>query len=292
MEINVGAKTKLFCLIGSPVGHSGSPDIYNFAFKKHGIDSVYMAFDVTEEKVPDAINAMRTFGVRGANVTMPDKRASALCMDKLSPAAQIIGAVNTIVNNDGVFEGHITDGIGFVDNLRDHGVETKGANVVLVGAGGAGTAIYVQAVIEGAKSVRVYNSSSANLERAKDTIKKVIEMYPGADIKAVPLEDRESFLSDIKNADILINATPVGMHPNADKSIIADDELIAFHEGLAVADCVYNPVETKLLKQAKDKGLKAVDGTGMLLWQAVAAYKLYTGLDFPVEEYKAMKAKM
>ncbi len=289
MEINIGAKTKLFCLIGSPVGHSGSPDIYNFAFKKHGIDASYMAFDVTEDKVPAAINAMKTFGVKGANVTMPDKRAAALCMDILSPAAKIIGAVNTIVNKDGILEGHITDGIGFVDNLRDHGVETKGANVVLVGAGGAGTAIYVQAVIEGAKSVRVYNSSSPNLEKAKDTIKKVLEMYPKADIKAVSLEDRESLTADIKNADILINATPVGMKPNDDKSVIADDELSAFHAGLAVADCVYNPVETKLLKQAKAKGLKAVDGTGMLLWQAVAAYKLYTGLDFPVEDYKKLK---
>ena len=125
MEQRIKGTTGLLALIGSPVGHSGSPDMYNFCFRYHNLDYSYMAFDIKEDQVPAALDAMRLFKMRGCNVTMPCKTAAAQNMDELSPAARIIGAVNTIVNENGKLIGHMTDGIGFVENLRDHGVDSK-----------------------------------------------------------------------------------------------------------------------------------------------------------------------
>ena len=125
MEQRIKGTTGLLALIGSPVGHSGSPDMYNFCFRYHNLDYSYMAFDIKEDQVPAALDAMRLFKMRGCNVTMPCKTAAAQNMDELSPAARIIGAVNTIVNENGKLIGHMTDGIGFVENLRDHGVELQ-----------------------------------------------------------------------------------------------------------------------------------------------------------------------
>ena len=152
MEQRIKGTTGLLALIGSPVGHSGSPDMYNFCFRYHNLDYSYMAFDIKEDQVPAALDAMRLFKMRGCNVTMPCKTAAAQNMDELSPAARIIGAVNTIVNENGKLIGHMTDGIGFVENLRDHGVDVKGKKLVILGAGGAATAIQVQCALDGATS--------------------------------------------------------------------------------------------------------------------------------------------
>ena len=132
MEKRISGHTGLLALIGSPVGHSGSPAMYNYSFEKLGLDYVYVAFDVKEDKVKDAVEAMKTFNMRGCNVTMPDKVEAAKYMDELSPAAQIIGAINTIVNDNGKLTGHITDGEGFVHNLRDHGIEIKGKKITVL----------------------------------------------------------------------------------------------------------------------------------------------------------------
>ena len=137
MEKRISGHTGLLALIGSPVGHSGSPAMYNYSFEKLGLDYAYVAFDIKEDKVKDAIAAMKTFNMRGCNVTMPDKVEAAKYMDELSPAAQIIGAINTIVNDNGKLTGHITDGEGFVHNLKDHGIDIKGKKITVAGGGGA-----------------------------------------------------------------------------------------------------------------------------------------------------------
>ena len=137
MEQRIKGTTGLLALIGSPVGHSGSPAMYNFSFQYHNLDYAYMAFDIKEDQVPAALDAMRLFKMRGCNVTMPCKNKVAQCVDELSPAAKIIGAVNTIVNEDGKLVGHITDGIGFVRNLKEQGVGIEGKKIVLLGTGGA-----------------------------------------------------------------------------------------------------------------------------------------------------------
>ena len=150
MEKRISGHTGLMGLFGTPVGHSGSPAMYNFSFQHDGLDYAYMAFDVTEEEMPKAFEAIRLFKMRGGNFTMPCKNIAAELVDKLSPAAEIIGACNVFVNDDGVITGHITDGVGFVKNLELNGVPVKDKKVVVLGAGGAATAIQVQLALDGA----------------------------------------------------------------------------------------------------------------------------------------------
>lgn len=284
MEQRIKGTTGLMMLIGSPVGHSGSPDMYNFSFRYHKQDYAYMAFDIKEDQVGAALDAMRLFKMRGANVTMPCKNEAARLVDELSPAARIIGAVNTIVNEDGKLVGHITDGTGFVQNLREHGVEVKDKKMVVLGAGGAATAIQVQCALDGAASISVFNPNDPFLERARQTAEKLKKEAPECKVQVFCLDDENRLREEIAQADILVNGTLAGMKPHEDTTLITDKSM--FRPELVVADVVYNPEETRLLREAKEAGCKTIGGKEMLLWQGAAAYKLYTGLDMPVEEYR------
>ena len=284
MEKRITGHTKLLALIGSPVGHSGSPAMYNYSFEKLGLDMAYVALDIKENEVKQAIDAMRLFQMPGGNVTMPDKVEAAKYMDELSEAAKIIGAINTIVNKDGKLVGHITDGQGFVDNLRDHGVEVKGKKIAVAGGGGAATAIQVQCALDGAREITIFKKKDAFFERTLATAEKIKAAVPGIVVNVYDIDDVAKMTEEILSSDIFANATIVGMKPMDDLSVVKD--LSAFHKDLVVCDAVYNPEETKLLKEAKEAGCKCVGGKGMLLWQGVAAFKLFTGLDMPVEEVK------
>lgn len=284
MESRVTGHTGLMALIGSPVEHSGSPAMYNYSFEKLGLDYVYVALDVKEHEVGDAIAAMRLFQMKGGNVTMPDKTAAAKYMDELSPAAKIIGAINTIVNDDGRLVGHITDGEGFVNNLRDYGIDVRGKKITVAGGGGAATAIQVQCALDGAKEISIFNKKDAFFERTLQTADKIRKAVVGVVVNVFDLDDVAKMTEEIRSSDIFANATIVGMKPMDGESVVKD--LSAFHEGLVVADAVYNPQETLLLRQAKEAGCVCVPGKGMLLWQGVAAFKLFTGQDMPVQEVK------
>ena len=286
MEQRIKGTTGLMALIGSPVGHSGSPAMYNFSFRYHNLDYAYMAFDIKEDQVPAALDAIRLFKMRGANVTMPCKNEVAKHMDELSPAARIIGAVNTIVNEDGKLVGHITDGIGFVRNLKEHGVDVKGKKMVVLGAGGAATAIQVQCALDGAREISIFNIKDAFFERTLQTAEKIRKAVPECVVNVYDIADTAKMTEEIQSSDIFANATIVGMKPMDDQSVVKD--LSAFRPGLVVADAVYNPEETKLLREAKEAGCTCVGGKGMLLWQGVAAFKLYTGQDMPVEDVKKL----
>ena len=286
MEQRIKGTTGLMALIGSPVGHSGSPAMYNFSFRYHNLDYAYMAFDIKEDQVPAALDAIRLFKMRGANVTMPCKNEVAKHMDELSPAARIIGAVNTIVNEDGKLVGHITDGIGFVRNLKEHGVDVKGKKMVVLGAGGAATAIQVQCALDGAREISIFNIKDAFFERTLQTAEKIRKAVPECVVNVYDIADTAKMTEEIQSSDIFANATIVGMKPMDDQSVVKD--LSAFRPGLVVADAVYNPEETKLLREAKEAGCTCIGGKGMLLWQGVAAFKLYTGQDMPVEDVKKL----
>ena len=289
MEQRIKGTTGLMALIGSPVGHSGSPAMYNFSFRYHNLDYAYMAFDIKEDQVPAALDAIRLFKMRGANVTMPCKNEVAKHMDELSPAARIIGAVNTIVNEDGKLVGHITDGIGFVRNLKEHGVDVKGKKMVVLGAGGAATAIQVQCALDGAESIAIFNPKDPFFARAESTAEKLSKETPDCKVSVFDLEDEAKLKEEVANADILVNATLAGMKPHDDITLV---DKSMFHKDLVVADCVYNPAETKMVKEAKEAGVKlAVGGKGMLLWQGAASYKLYTGLEMPTDEYQKFQAE-
>lgn len=286
MEKRITGHTQLLALIGSPVGHSGSPAMYNFSFEKLGLDYAYVAFDVKEDGVKEALDAMRLFNMRGMNVTMPDKVEAARYMDELSPAAQIIGAVNTIVNENGKLIGYMTDGEGFVNNLKDHGVSIVGKKMVVAGGGGAATAIQVQSALDGAKEIVIFNKKDSFFERTLVTAEKIKAAVPACDVRVYDIEDASRWETEMKDADILVNATIVGMKPMEDQSIIKDLSLL--RPDLVVADIVYNPEETKLLKDAKAAGCTCVGGKGMLVWQGASAFQLYTGKEMPVEGVKEL----
>lgn len=286
MEKRISGHTGVLALIGSPVGHSGSPAMYNYSFEKLGLDYVYVAYDVKEEGVKDALNAMRLFNMRGMNVTMPDKTEAAKWVDELSPAAQIIGAINTIVNEDGKLIGYITDGEGFVRNLEDHGVSIKDKKLVVAGGGGAATAIQVQCALDGAKEITIFNKKDAFFERTLATAEKIKAAVSECKVCVYDIDDAEIFAKEMNEADIFVNATIVGMKPMEDQSIVKDVSLL--RPELVVADIVYNPEETKLLKDAKTAGCTCVGGKGMLVWQGASAFKLYTGQEMPVEGVKEL----
>ena len=286
MEKRISGYTRLLALIGSPVGHSGSPAMYNYSFEKLGLDYAYVAFDVKEDGVKGALDAMRLFNMRGMNVTMPDKVEAARYMDELSPAAQIIGAVNTIVNEDGKLIGHMTDGEGFVNNLKDHGVSIVGKKMVVAGGGGAATAIQVQCALDGAKEITIFNKRDSFFERTLATAEKIKAAVPECIVNVYDIDDAERMAKEMQSADIFVNATIVGMKPMEDQSIIKDLSLL--RPELVVADIVYNPEETKLLKDAKAAGCTCVGGKGMLVWQGASAFRLYTGMEMPVEEVKEL----
>lgn len=284
MERRISGHTGLLALIGSPVGHSGSPAMYNYSFERLGLDYAYVAFDIKIEEVKDAIAAMKTFRMRGCNVTMPCKTEAVKYMDELSPAARIIGAVNTIVNDDGKLTGYITDGEGFVNNLKDHGIDVRGKKITVAGGGGAATAIQVQCALDGAREISIFNIKDAFFERTLETAEKIRKEVPECVVNVYDIADVTKMTEEIQASDIFANATIVGMKPMENESVVKDLE--AFRPGLVVADAVYNPEETRLLREAKEAGCTCIGGKGMLLWQGVAAFKLYTGQDMPVDEVK------
>lgn len=285
MEHRISGTTTLLGLIGSPVGHSGSPAMHNYSFERLGIDYAYMAFDIKEHQVQEFLDAARLLKMRGFNVTMPCKMEVARLVDELSPAARIMQASNTVVNEKGKLIGHNTDGVGFVKNLADHGVEVKDKIITLMGGGGAGTAIFVQLALDGAKEVRVFNRKGNNFTKLENIAEKIKEYAPGCILKVWDLSDEQQLYASIKESDILVNATNVGMKPREDESLIKD--MSVYHENLVVAEIIYNPKETKMMKDAAAAGVKVVvSGKGMLLWQGEEAFRIYTGQQMPVEEVK------
>jgi len=284
MEARITGKTRAYALIGSPVGHSGSPAMYNYSFAAKGIDSVYVAYDVNVEGTKAALDAMRLFNMGGMNVTMPCKVEAAKYMDELSDAARIMGAVNTIVNVDGKLVGYNTDGVGFVGNLKDHGIEVKGKKMTICGGGGAATAVQVQCALDGAREITIFNKKDDFFQRTLDTAEKLRKECPGLVVNVYDIDDTAKMKEEMLSSDIFVNGTVVGMKPMDDLSVVKD--LSGFHKDLVVCDVVYNPIETKLLKEAAAAGCKTVGGKGMLLWQGAYAFKLYTGEEMPVDEVK------
>ena len=285
MAERITGHTELIGLMAYPIRHSSSPAMHNEAFAYLGLDYAYLAFEVDNSTLEDAVKGIRALKMVGSNVSMPNKTVVGQYLDKLSPAAELCGAVNTIVNENGVLTGHITDGIGFVRNLKEHGVDVKGKKMVVLGAGGAATAIQVQCALDGAESISIFNPKDPFFARAESTAEKLSKETPDCKVSVFDLEDEAKLKEEVANADILVNATLAGMKPHEELTLIKDKSM--FRPDLVVADVVYNPAETRMVKEAKEAGCKlAIGGKGMLLWQGAAAYKLYTGLEMPTAEYQ------
>ncbi|MGT2808748.1 shikimate dehydrogenase [Streptococcus iniae] len=288
MSERLSGHTLLIALIATPIRHSLSPKMHNEAFAKLGLDYAYLAFEVGNEQLADAVQGIRALGIRGSNVSMPNKQTIIPLLDEISPAAEMVGAVNTVVNKDGKghLVGHITDGIGAVRALEAEGVRVKEEVITIAGAGGAGMAIAVQVALEGAKEVRIFNQKDAFFDKAKQTIAKINqETQCLATIH--DLDDQTAFKQSIAESSIYIDATGVGMKPLEDQSLITDPDVI--REDLVVFDVVYSPAQTRLLKFAKEHGAKkAINGLGMMLYQGAEAFKLFTGEEMPVDAIKEL----
>lgn len=269
---------KIYGIIGDPVAHSLSPVMHNAAFEKLGMDAVYLAFRVSKGELGDAIRGAKSLGISGLNVTIPLKEKALFFVDA-EPIAKKIGAINTIDFSSGTPVGYNTDGIGSLRVLKEIVGEINGKNVLILGAGGAAKAISFYLDGGGAK-ITIAN-------RTKKRAAHLTSKLSNADFigLGVELEKR------IEASDILINATSVGMHPNEDATLVSADMM---HPDLVVFDIVYNPMETKLLREAKRAEVKKrVDGVKMLVYQGAASFKIWTKKEPPIETMeKAVRAAL
>lgn len=283
MEHRITGHTRLTGVLGSPVKHSISPMMHNEAFQRLGLDYAYLAFDVGTEKLKTAVEGLKALNVRGFNLTMPDKNLMCSLCDKLSPAAEIIGAVNTVVNEDGILTGHTTDGTGYMMAVKDAGFDIIGKKMTLLGAGGAGTSILVQAALDGVSEITVFNRRTPFFERAEQIIGKLRERT-SCKIRLYDYEDISVLRREIGESAILVNATSVGMAPNTEACILQEDSML--RPELIVSDVIYNPKETKLLRMAREVGCLTFNGMYMLLYQGAEAFRIWTGQEMPVEQIK------
>ena len=283
MAERITGHTELIGLMAYPIRHSSSPAMQNEAFAKMGFDYAYLAFEVDNDNLEDAIRSIRALKMRGSNVSMPNKTVVHKYLDHLSPAAELTGAVNTIVNDDGVLTGHITDGTGFMAALRDNAIDVIGKKMTIVGAGGAATAIEIQAALDGVAEISVFNRKDEFWERAQRNV-DVINEKTDCKAELFDLDDLEILKAEIADSCLFVNATGMGMKPLEGKTYIPDASYL--RPDLIVADVVYSPAETALLKMAKQVGCKCMNGFGMMLFQGSAAFELWTGKPMPIEYMK------
>jgi shikimate dehydrogenase len=273
----INGKTRVCAIIGDPVEHSLSPVMHNAAFKKLGLNLVYVAFKVTKNGLKDAISGARSLGLRGLNVTMPHKKAVMTYLDETDSTAEAIGAVNTILNNQGKLVGYNTDGKGAMIALQENGISIDEKKMLLLGAGGAAKAIAFQAAQEVDELVILNRTSEKAEQLAELLCKKFGKKVKGRKLSTEVLKE------ELKTTDILVNATSVGMHPNVNVSPVPSDLL---HSNLCAMDIIYNPLETKLVKDAKAVGAKVVLGLEMLLYQGAVAFEIWTNCPAPVDVMK------
>lgn len=283
MAERITGHTELIGLMAYPIRHSSSPAMQNEAFAKLGLDYAYLAFEVDNDSLEDAITGLRALKMRGSNVSMPNKTVVHKYLDKLSPAAEMCGAVNTIVNDNGVLTGHITDGIGYMSALKDNHIDIIGKKMTIVGAGGAATAIEIQAALDGVAEMSIFNVKDKFWSNAEDTVRKINEK---TNCKAAlyDLADLDKLKEEIADSYLFANATGMGMKPLEGKTYIPDKSF--FRPDLIVTDVVYFPRETAMLKMAKEVGCKTMNGLGMMLFQGSAAFELWTGQPMPIEHMK------
>lgn len=264
-------------LIGHPVGHSMSPAMHNAAFKELGLDYRYEAVSVEPERLTDFLNGvLRRPTVRGANVTIPHKISVMRAIDVVDEAAAMIGAVNTVVNDGGVLKGYNTDGAGALRALEGSIGELRGRRVLLLGAGGAARAVaYV--IAREAEALTILNRTPRRAVELAEALREKVEHR--VDISAAAF-DETHLRRELERADILINATPMGMHPDVGETPVPRHLL---HGRLLVFDLVYNPPRTRLLREAEDAGAETLSGVEMLVYQGAEAFLLWTGKRAPVD---------
>jgi len=271
---NIGSRTGVIGVLGHPVGHSLSPRMHNAALQAQGIDMVYLAFDVPPERLREAILGLRALGLRGVNVTVPHKEAIVGLLDHVEDGAVRIGSVNTVVNDDGRLVGYNTDKSGFLAALRGLRLDgARGLTCFVAGAGGAARAVVAALIEDGAREIYIYNRTP---ERA---ISLCSQAASWGSARCLAVSEHEVF-GAARQADLIVNATSVGLTPSVKESAVPVDIL---HSRQMVMDLVYGLGPTTLVREAKARGATAIDGKEMLVMQAAGSYELWTGRRAPVD---------
>ena len=273
-DMHIDGSTKIYGLIGYPVKHTFSPMMHNAAFKSLGINAAYMAFEVKPKDLKTAISCVRSTGICGLNVTIPHKENVLDHLDEVDKEASLIKAVNTIVIKNGRLRGFNTDGRGFVASIKKaFGVSPKGKDFFIIGAGGASRAISFSLALGGARRIVLVD------EIKNKAIKLASSLTKNTSCEAIALKkDKKAMGELILNSDVLVNATPCGMKPSDPRLI----EPSFFRKGLFVCDIIYNPRVTRFLSEAKKRGARTLNGTGMLLNQGAISFELWTGRKAPL----------
>ncbi|MEE9366227.1 MAG: shikimate dehydrogenase [Dehalococcoidales bacterium] len=279
---SITGKTRVCGIIGDPIEHSMSPVMHNAAFEALGLGYAYLPFRVRREELPEAIAGIRALNLVGLNVTLPHKVDVIPLLDKLDPLAERVKAVNTIVNENGVLAGYNTDAPGFLQTLLAKGIEPEGKKIVILGAGGAAKGISFILAGAGAKLVIL----NRTLPKAEELASQIAQFYHKK-LEAMALSD-ENLSKALDGADVLVNTTSVGMVPGVDQTPVPAKLL---KSDMTVFDIVYNPLETRLLREAKAAGARTIDGLDMLVWQGVLAFEKFTGQKAPFEIMKQAAAK-
>jgi len=278
MSININGKSRPLGLLGYPVKHTASPAMHNCGFEALHLNYVYLPFEISPEQLHTAVKALIPLNFKGVNVTIPHKQNIIPLLDDLSEEARLIGAVNTVEIKEGKLIGHNTDAAGFIESLKiDADFNLNKKTLCLFGAGGAGFAVAFAAALAGAEKIFIREPNSAQANNLKTSLQK---NFPNLQISIVT-ED-SNIKKAVQEADILVNATPLGMKES--DPLVIPAEFI--HPNLLVYDLVYNPAETKLLAIAKQKRCQAINGLGMLLFQGTKAFEIWTGEKAPLEKMK------
>ena len=282
--MKIDGYTRLAAVVANPIKHSISPFIHNSAFEATNTNGVYLAWEVDAAELAETVANIRRYQMYGINLSMPYKEQVIPYLDQLSEEACLIGAVNTVVNREGTLIGYNTDGKGFFKSLPSFKI--SGKRMVLLGAGGAAKAILAQAILDGVSQISVFVRSSS-MEKTRPYLEK-IQNATGFRVDLFALEDVQDLQDSITQADLLVNATSVGM----DGSSQPIPTSIVLPEKLLVADVIYQPFETPFLKWAKNQGNQSINGLGMLLYQAAEAFELWTGKEMPTDQiWELLKQK-
>jgi shikimate dehydrogenase len=278
----ITGKTKLLGLIGDPVEHTLSPYMHNAAFKSLNLDYVYIPFHVKKIELKAAIEGASSLEIKGLNVTIPHKTEVMKFLDVLDDTAELIGAVNTIKFDDEI-KGYNTDGLGAVRAIEETST-VRDKKIVILGAGGASRAISFQIILSGAGRVIIANRT---LEKASLLKKNLVEKLD-ANVEAIDLGEKLNY--ELKDADILINTTPIGMYPNIHQKPLVTSKMM--HENLIVNDIIYNPLKTGILREAVKANAKIVTGVKMLIYQGIESFKIWTEVEPPVDVFKKALLKV
>ena len=274
--MKIDGYTRLAAVVANPIKHSISPFIHNSAFEVTGINGVYLAWEVEVSDLAETVANIRRYQMFGINLSMPYKEEVIPYLDELSDEVRLIGAVNTVVNHNGNLIGYNTDGKGFFKSLPSFTI--LGKKMTLLGAGGAAKAVIAQAILDGASRVSVFVRSTS-MEKTKAYLER-LQSETGFRVDLYVLEEHSVLQERIAASDLLVNATSVGM--DGKSSPVPTN--LNLPPQVLVADIIYQPFETPFLQWAKSQGNVAVNGLGMLLYQAAEAFKLWTGKDMPTDE--------